>query len=238
MKIKTLNKILNVYKPVGLPSYDIVRKVKKVLNFKKVGHGGTLDPFAEGCLIILIGRSATKQMNDILRLPKTYQAILKLGVKTDTGDNEGNVVLKSDIPAFSYEKIREIEKKFIGKYLQTPPQYSAKKVNGKAAYKYARKGITVELKPKEVSIYNLDIEKISNDQLKICVTCSSGTYIRVLGEEIAERLNCHGHLTKLIRTSIGDYSLLNATHINELETALAQEIELLDNMRREEMCVD
>ncbi len=235
MKIKTISKILNVNKPVGITSYDVVRKVKKVLNFKKVGHGGTLDPFADGVLIILIGRESTKQMNDILTKSKVYKAVLKLGVKTDTGDNEGEIILNSEIPVISLNIIKTIENKFIGEYLQTPPQYSAKKVNGKPAYKYARKGIKVELKAKQVHINNLKIDNVSDNEMTFTVNCSSGTYIRVLGEEIAEELGTVGHLTKLTRQSIGEYNLDNATDFEELDKALENEIKILELQNQEEM---
>lgn len=228
-KIETIAKILNVNKPIGISSYDVVRKVKKVLHFKKVGHAGTLDPFADGVLIILIGRGATKKMNEILAKTKTYKAVLKLGEKTNTGDNEGVVINTCEIPEFTPEKIDEVKNKFIGEYLQTPPQYSAKKVNGKPAYKYARKGIEVELKPKKVTINALEINNISNDELIFTVNCSSGTYIRVLGEELAEQLGTVGHLVKLTRESIGEYNLGNAADFDNLETALEAEIRFLQS---------
>ena len=197
------------------------------MNFKKVGHGGTLDPFANGVLLVLIGRGATKQMDELLKMGKTYRAVLKLGEKTDTADTEGDIIFKSDIPSIDIEILHKISKEFIGEYLQTPPQYSAKKVNGKPAYKYARQGIKVELKAKKVNIYELTIDKINNNQLEFVVTCSSGTYVRVLGEEIAEKLGTVGHLIKLTRESIGEYTLENAANLDAIPEALDEEKKFL-----------
>ena len=223
MKIEAIDKILNVNKPVDITSYDVVRRVKKFLNFKKVGHGGTLDPFADGVLLILIGRGATKQMERLLKMEKTYRAILQLGEKTETADTEGDIITKVEVPVIDEEMVRSVAEEFIGEYLQTPPQYSAKKVNGKPAYKYARKGVKVDLKAKKVNIYNLTINIKSDDQLEFVVTCSSGTYIRVLGEEIAEKLGTLGHLIKLTRESIGDYTLENAVNLDAISDALDEE---------------
>lgn len=177
--------------------------------------------------MVLIGRGATKQMDELLKMGKTYRAVLKLGEKTDTADTEGDIIFKSDIPSIDIEILHKISKEFIGEYLQTPPQYSAKKVNGKPAYKYARQGIKVELKAKKVNIYELTIDKINNNQLEFVVTCSSGTYVRVLGEEIAEKLGTVGHLIKLTRESIGEYTLENAANLDAIPEALDEEKKFL-----------
>ena len=234
IKINKINKILNVNKPAGISSYDVVRKVKRVLDFKKVGHGGTLDPFASGVLLVLIGRGATRQMENILTKPKKYQAVLKLGQKTDTGDIEGKIVAESDVPAITKADLVKAAAEFTGEYLQLPPQFSAKKVNGKPAYKYARKGIKVNLKPKKVDIYQLKIEQFSDDELIFDVDCSSGTYIRVLGEELAQTLGTVGHLTKLTRGAIGEYTLENSVSFDNIPEAL-QELkqEILTQFQKE-----
>ncbi len=228
-----ISKILNVYKPIGITSYDVVRKVKKTLDFKKVGHGGTLDPFADGVLIILIGRGATKRMNEILSTSKSYEAILELGQKTDTGDHTGTVSQTSDIKEINIDQIKKVVEKFTGEISQVPPQYSAKKVNGQPAYKIARKGLEVKLKPTNITIYDLHIDLLGTDKIKITVTCSSGTYIRVLGEEIAETLGMVGHLSSLTRTRIGDYNIEDSVKLENLESALSQEIELLHHQNEE-----
>lgn len=219
---------MNVNKPVGISSYDVIRKVKHLLHYKKVGHAGTLDPFAQGVLIVLIGRGATKQMDDFLKKSKCYRAVLKLGEKTDTGDKDGEIISRSKVPELSFDKVKKNGESFLGEYLQTPPQYSAKKVNGKPAYKYARKGIKVALTPKKVFINEIKIEAISHHELIFSVDCSSGTYIRVLGEELAEKLGTVGHLTQLTRLSVGEYHLENAASFDQLEEALAEEIKLIE----------
>ncbi len=220
---------MSVNKPVGKSSYDVVRRVKKILDFKKVGHGGTLDPFADGVLIILIGRGATRQMNEILQKSKIYRAVLVLGNQRDTGDIEGQVVKEMKIPEISDEMLKKTADKFVGVYEQMPPQYSAKKVNGRPAYKYARKGIKVELKPKKVEIYKLVLKKIDDNKIEIQVECSSGTYIRVLGEEIAETFGTVGYLEQLTRESIGEYTLANAADFDQLDKALTDEKRILMN---------
>ena len=220
---------MSVNKPVGKSSYDVVRRVKKILDFKKVGHGGTLDPFADGVLIILIGRGATRQMNEILQKSKIYRAVLVLGNQRDTGDIEGQVVKEMKIPEISDEMLKKTADKFVGVYEQMPPQYSAKKVNGRPAYKYARKGIKVELKPKKVEIYKLVLKKIDDNKIEIQVECSSGTYIRVLGEEIAETFGTVGYLEQLTRESIGEYTLANAADFDQLDQALTDEKRILMN---------
>ncbi len=212
---------------MGKSSYDIVRRVKKILNFKKVGHGGTLDPFADGVLIILIGRGATKRMNEILQKSKTYRAVLVLGEQRDTGDIEGKTVKEAGIPEITEDMLKRTAERFIGEYDQMPPQYSAKKVNGRPAYKYARKGIKVDLQPKKVQIHNLDLKKTDERKLEILVECSSGTYVRVLGEDISKALRTVGYLEQLTRESIGEYTLANAIEYDHLDSALTDEKRIL-----------
>ncbi|HRU46594.1 MAG TPA: tRNA pseudouridine(55) synthase TruB, partial [Candidatus Marinimicrobia bacterium] len=171
------NKILNVYKPAGISSYQVVRRVKNLLKIKKVGHSGTLDPFAEGVLLILIG-GATKKMNDLLKLPKSYEAILRLGEMTATGDNTAPIIKTAAVPSITPEKLAEIAKIFIGVIEQIPPIYSAKKINGRPSYKYARKGQEIKLQPTQVNIYELELRLSDYNSIFIKVTCSSGTYIR------------------------------------------------------------
>ncbi len=212
---------------MGKSSYDVVRRVKKILNFKKVGHGGTLDPFADGVLIILIGRGATKRMNEILQKSKTYRAVLVLGEQRDTGDIEGKTVKEAGIPEITGDVLKRTAERFIGEYDQMPPQFSAKKVNGRPAYKYARKGIKVDLQPKKVQIHNLDLKKTDDEKLEILVECSSGTYIRVLGEDISKALGTVGYLEQLTRESIGEYTLANAIEYDDLDSALTDEKRIL-----------
>ncbi len=212
--------ILAVNKPVGISSYDVVRKTKVILNFKKVGHGGTLDPFAEGLLLILIGRGATRRMNLLLSHSKSYRAILKLGVATDTADCTGKTTRTAPVPEISEKQLWGIENKFSGEISQIPPQFSAKKVQGKPAYRLARQGQKVTLDPIQVTLEKLSLTVIKPDLMQVKVTCSSGTYIRVLGEDIAKELDTVGHLQTLVRTRIGDYHLNNAVQFDNLAIAL------------------
>lgn len=213
--------ILNVNKPVGLTSYDVIRRVKRLIPGVKIGHGGTLDPFAEGVLLLLIGK-ATKRMPDLLKHRKSYEARLKLGSATATGDNTAPVNQTAAVPRITDEMIRDIEDRFTGEITQTPPIYSAKKVNGRPAYKYAREGKEVELKPATVRIYDLKLKILEPKLLQMNVTCSSGTYIRVLGEDIAQALNTCGHLISLVRTAIGEYRIEDSANIDRLPDLLPE----------------
>ena len=196
--------VLNVYKPKGISSYDVVRKVKRLADMKKVGHGGTLDPFAEGVLLVLLGR-ATKQMSAILEMRKRYLAHLRLGAATQTGDCTAEIRQEAAVPDVETVDFGKLRARFSGRIWQTPPQYSAKKVNGKPAYSYARRGVRVKLEPREITIHDLDIQIIDQQTLSLAVECSSGTYIRVLGEDIAKALGTVGHLVYLKRLCVGDF---------------------------------
>jgi len=214
-KVGLENKILNVYKPPGLTSYDVVRFVKRLTGIKKVGHGGTLDPFAEGVLLVMTGR-ATKKMNELLKYPKVYEAILQLGCSTDTGDPEGKVVEECSIPDIDESLLKNVENEFTGEIIQRPPKYSAKKIDGIPAYKYVRKGIEVNLASRKVNIYKIELRKLGTDRIFMLVECSSGTYIRRLGEDIAKCLGTCGYLVFLRRTKIGPYKVEDAITLDEL----------------------
>jgi tRNA pseudouridine55 synthase len=208
--------ILNVNKPIGWTSADVVRKVKRLTGGRKVGHGGTLDPFAEGVLIIGIDKD-TKMLTSVTSSNKTYKAVLQLGAETDTLDVTGTVVKTKRIPQLSKKKIVEVFSNYTGELLQTPPAYSAKKVNGVRSYKIARQGKVIVHKPVTVHIYSLELLNFDPRSVCFSVTCSKGTYIRVLGSEIAKSLNTVGYLKELIRTSVGAYSLDGSKTISELE---------------------
>lgn len=210
------DQILNVCKPVGISSYDVVRQVKRLIPGVKIGHGGTLDPFAEGVLLILIGK-ATRRMPDLLKYKKSYRALLKLGAATETGDHTAAVRMTGAVPDISDEKLNAIEQEFTGDITQIPPRYSAKKIRGKPAYKYAREGRAVQLKPVDVRIYDLRLDLVEEDIITISVTCSSGTYIRVLGEDIARALGTCGHLISLRRTAVGEYHIGDCIEFDKLQ---------------------
>ena len=208
--------ILSIYKPIGWTSFDVVKKIKGITKEKKVGHGGTLDPFAEGLLIIGTGTD-TKKLTDISSSTKTYRATLKLGETTDSLDNEGPVTSKMKVPLLNKEKVEKILFDFKGEYKQTPPMYSAKKVNGVRLYKLARKNKVVHREPIFVNIEEISLNAINTDEIDFSVTCTKGTYIRVLGQDIANKLGTVGHLNKLVRLQIGAYEINNAITIKNFE---------------------
>ena len=208
--------ILNVNKPVGWTSADVVRKVKRLTGERKVGHGGTLDPFAEGVLIIGTDKD-TKMLTSVTASNKEYKAVLQLGAETDTLDVTGTVVEIKRVPQLTKKKIIDVFTNFKGDLLQTPPAYSAKKVNGVRSYKIARQGKVIVHKPVTVHIYSLELLNFDSKSVCFSVTCSKGTYIRVLGSEIAKALNTVGYLKELIRTSVGDFSLIGSKSISDLE---------------------
>ena len=198
--------ILNIHKPVGWTSFDVVKKIRSITREKKVGHGGTLDPFAEGVLIIGTGKD-TKRLNGITHSDKSYTAVLSLGTGTDTLDTEGNVTDQKQIPELTVEKIESVLHSFLGKTMQMPPMFSAKKINGTRLYKLARKNIEIDRKPVEIHVRDIQFLDYCDHKIIFTVICSKGTYIRVLGKDIADKLDTVGHLTSLIRTQVGGYSI-------------------------------
>ena len=210
--------IIIINKEKEYTSHDVVAKVKKILNEKKVGHTGTLDPNATGVLPILLGKG-TKLSKYLINHNKIYEATLKLGEKTDTADIEGKIIEEKDVKKenLSEENIVKILQKFIGKSKQVPPMYSAIKVNGKKLYEYARKGQTIEIKPREIEIYSIELLNINNNEITFRVHCSKGTYIRTLCENIAEKLETVGYMKDLKRIEVGEFNIKNAITLKELE---------------------
>ena len=209
--------VLLLDKPVGLSSNDALIKAKRVLNAKKAGHTGTLDPFATGLLPLCFGE-ATKFSQDLLEADKTYEATVHLGIMTTTGDTEGEVVEQLPVDA-TVEQIETVLARFRGPILQVPPMYSALKRDGKALYEYAREGITLEREARPVTIHGLALVEYTAPFLKILVTCSKGTYVRVLGEDIGAALGCGAHLNALRRVEVGN---LAGQDMIPLEDLLAQ----------------
>ena len=211
--------IIIINKPKNCTSHDIVRKAKKILN-EKVGHTGTLDPNATGVLPLLVGKG-TQIAKYIINHDKTYEAVLQLGEKTDTADIEGKILETKEVLERSVqtENVKEVLRSFIGKQEQIPPIYSAIKVNGKKLYDYARKGESVEIQPRQIEIYDIELIKIDkkNKTIEFRVDCSKGTYIRTLCENIAEKLDTVGYMKELNRTKVGDFSINNSITIEELE---------------------
>ena len=211
--------IIIINKEKEYTSHDVVAKVKKILNEKKVGHTGTLDPNATGVLPILLGKG-TKLSKYLINHNKIYEATLKLGEKTDTADIEGKIIEEKDVKKenLSEENIAKILQEFIGKSKQVPPMYSAIKVNGKKLYEYARKGQTIEIKPREIEIYSIELLNINNNEITFRVHCSKGTYIRTLCENIAEKLETVGYMKDLKRIEVGEFNIKNAITLKELES--------------------
>jgi tRNA pseudouridine55 synthase len=203
--------LLNINKPSGPTSHDIVVGVRRGTRMKRVGHAGTLDPIAQGVLILALGK-ATRLSEYLMQLPKGYEAQILLGTITDTYDTEGEVVTKQDVPSdLSLSMIETALMSFRGEILQKPPIYSAIKVQGKAAYARARAGEAVELKPRTITIYELNLVAFAPPRLTLQILCSSGTYIRALAHDFGQKLGCGAVLEKLIRTASGNFRLAEAT---------------------------
>lgn len=200
---------LLIDKEIGLTSRQEVNNVSHLLNEKKAGHIGTLDPFADGLLIVLLGK-ATKISPFLEGMDKTYMATLKLGELTDTGDLTGNIISKEPIPELGKPNIERVFNAFLGKQKQLPPMYSALKVDGKELYKYAREGKKVIRKERFIHVYELKLLSFTKNEIVFICKVSKGTYVRTLGEDIAKRLGTVGHLTKLTRLTIGPYSIEQA----------------------------
>lgn len=231
--------ILIVDKPKEMTSFDVVRDIRREYNTKKVGHIGTLDPLATGVLTVLIGK-ATKLSDFLMEHEKEYIATLSLGKSTDTGDSEGNIIEEKEVNSeiyekelnnyshkekgelATYEKIEEVFQSFVGKSMQTPPMYSAIKIHGKKLYELAREGKTVERQAREIYIKDIEILNIDtkNNEIEYKVTCSKGTYIRVLCEDIAKKLGTVGHMKELRRTRIGNFKIEDAGKFIKIEDIL------------------
>ncbi len=208
--------IILVNKPAGWTSYKVVDKIKRWFKVKKVGHGGTLDPFAEGLLIIAT-QSKTKELSKILELDKEYEGVMELGAITPSYDVETEIVERRSLDGITEEKIKETARYFIGEIEQVPPMYSAVKYKGKPLYKLARKGLNVERKPRKVKIYDFQILDVNLPEVKFRVRCSKGTYIRSLVYDFGEKLGCGAYLKSLVRTRIGNYKIEDALTIEEIK---------------------
>lgn len=208
--------IYNIYKPVEWTSFDVVKKVRIITKEKKVGHAGTLDPFAEGILIIGTGKD-TKALSSISNNSKTYKAKLILGSTTDTMDNKGKIIESKIVPRLEMAKVNSVINSFLGDYKHYPPMYSAKKVNGVRLYKLARENKIVKRNLILSNILNIKLNDFKESEVSFSVSCSKGTYIRVLGRDIAKKLGTVGYLDQLIRTKVGTYNLSSAIKIKDFE---------------------
>jgi tRNA pseudouridine55 synthase len=214
--------ILLMDKPAGCTSFDVVRRVKKALQVRKIGHLGTLDPFATGLLPLCLGE-ATKLAPFLMPEPKTYRATVKLGEATDTQDLTGEVVARGEtLPR--PEEVYAAAARFGGEIEQTPPMYSAVHYQGQRAYKLARRGEKVDLPPRKVTIYRLEVEEVTLPEVTITVTCSQGTYIRTLAADLGAVLDCGGHLTALRRLEVGAFRVEEALPLSALENLSLEEM--------------
>ncbi|MCX5865451.1 MAG: tRNA pseudouridine(55) synthase TruB [Deltaproteobacteria bacterium] len=219
--------IFLVDKPVGPSSFRMVQLVRRALSIKKVGHAGTLDPFASGLLIICVGRPATRLISQFMDGHKRYEAVLRLGIETTTQDLEGEVVAQKEVGVFVREELEQCLAGFMGEQLQTPPQYSALKHLGKPLYHYARKGIVIEKAARAITIFQLQLLEAGPDTLRIMVECSKGTYIRTLANDIGRVLGCGAHLIALRRLQSGPFTVDGAVDGAILQDPLVARHELL-----------
>jgi len=212
--------ILNVNKPPGPTSFQIVGMVRRRSGVKRVGHAGTLDPMASGILLVLLGQ-AVRVSEYLLDLPKVYRATVRLGVSTATYDAEGEVVQEGDCSRVSRLDVEEALGGFVGEIMQTPPAYSALKVAGQPAYRRARRGEVVDLKARKTHVYSIDLLRFEAAEIELDVECGRGTYIRSLAHDLGESLGCGAHLSALTRTRVGPFSIADAVSRQELEAGFA-----------------
>jgi tRNA pseudouridine55 synthase len=207
--------ILLINKPVGISSAQVGNRIKKILKIQKVGHAGTLDKEASGLLIFGLNKG-TKKLFLFQRLPKTYQVKIKLGIRTDTDDLSGEIIEEKRVEGISRSKVEKTLKEFLGQKPQIPPLYSAVKLQGKPAYKLAREGEKIELKPKLVELFSFEILEFKLPYLTLILKTSKGFYVRSLVRDLGEKLGCGATVAALIRTQIGPYSLSQAKTLSEI----------------------
>lgn len=220
--------ILPVNKPAGWTSFDVVNKLRMVSRVKKVGHAGTLDPFATGLLLICFGK-ATRQSAELMELEKEYTGIIELGRETDTHDITGRVIRESVVPELEAADIERAMQRYRGPIDQVPPMYSALKRGGRRLYELARQGVEVERAPRRVVIYRFDLLDYHPPELHFRMVCSRGTYVRAVARDLGRDLGCGAYLKTLIRTRIGDYTLDQAWELS----ALVQEIKRQKQQRHD-----
>ena len=217
-----MNGLLVVKKPTGITSFDVIRKLRKITGERKIGHTGTLDPMASGVMIMLFG-TATKKAGEYSKLDKSYEAKITLGSTSSTGDKEGELTAVSKNQP-SQEEVEIALKSFIGHITQTPPVYSAIKINGQEAYKRARRGETVEMPSRQVTINSIKLIDYTYPIVKLEADVSSGTYIRTLAEGIGAKLGTGAYLSGLVRTRVGDYSLDDAVTLDDHPDAIQKKL--------------
>ena len=208
--------VLNICKPSGLTSFDVVKKIRSWSECRKVGHAGTLDPMAIGVLLICTGR-ATKRVSEFMELEKEYIGVIELGKSTDTDDAEGKILTHAKVPDLTSDHLKDALQQFEGDIQQVPPMYSALRYKGRRLYKIARQGKIVQREPRPVSVHELSLLEWNNPYLRVRVRCSRGTYIRALARDLGVVLKTGGMLSELCRTRIGSFLLKEALSLKEIE---------------------
>ncbi len=224
-----MNGVLNILKPTGMTSHDVVSSVRKILNIKKVGHAGTLDPNVSGVMVVCVGKG-TKISEYLMNQDKEYVCELILGQKTDTQDSYGKIVEEKKFKSISERTLLNALEDFKGRQQQIPPAYSAVKLNGKKLYEYARQNISVEKEAKEIHIKDINLIKYDNERVLMRVNCSKGTYMRTLCNDIGEKLGTLGHMGVLVRTETKGLHIENSVTLNKLKF-------LYDNNRLQECLI-
>lgn len=202
--------VVLVDKPVGPTSFRMVQQVRRALGIKKVGHAGTLDPFASGLLVICVSRAATRLISQLMEGEKEYLGVMRLGFETDSQDRDGTIIAEHPVPELDRATIEACLDRFVGPQLQQPPQFSALKHQGKPLYHYARQGIVIEKEPRPITIFSLEFIEYREQCLQIRVVCSKGTYVRTLATDIGRALGCGAYLQELRRTRSGPFDVKDA----------------------------
>ena len=215
--------ILLVDKPQGITSHDVVAKMRRVFQIKKIGHAGTLDPMATGLLLILVGK-ATKASQYLMSLDKEYIGTIKLGEVTDSQDADGELLMTKPVPDLAEADVARVMQDFLGDQYQTPPMFSAKKINGEKLYNLARKGKEVEREPRVIHVSRYEITKFALPEISFIVRSSKGAYIRTLAHDLGDRLNCGGHLSELRRTAVGQFRVEDSETVEAIEAMAPGEL--------------
>ena len=209
--------VIVIRKEKGFTSHDVVAKLRGILHMKKIGHTGTLDPDAEGVLPVALGK-ATRLVDMITDKEKTYEAVMRLGVVTDTQDMSGTVLSQTTELSVTEEELCTVVSSFVGDYMQVPPMYSALKVNGKKLYELAREGKVIERKARDIEVFDIKVESIDLPEVTMTVHCSKDTYIRTLCNDIGERLGCHGCMKSLLRVRVAGFDLEHALTLSQIQS--------------------
>ncbi|MBI4354157.1 MAG: tRNA pseudouridine(55) synthase TruB [Candidatus Omnitrophica bacterium] len=215
--------VLVVNKPQGPTSHDVVDQLRRRLGIRRIGHAGTLDPIAEGVLVVLVGR-ATQCQRDIQTYPKRYETVIRLGRQTDTGDAWGQTISTATVAAWDRAHVEEILRSLTGPLFQTPPPFSAVKVRGRPLYWWTRRGMPQSVSPRRVEIFQIVLHETTTQTIRCRVDCSSGTYVRTLAEVIAQRLGTVGHVAQLTRTAVGPWTLDAAHPLSWIQQAAPDEL--------------